>query len=91
MSRAAERDARKAELERLIELQRRDLSAETAVLSAQAARVDGWVSLARRMTPAIAVGVGIAAVVAGPARVGRWLRAAVVPALMIRQFLSGRR
>jgi len=91
LNRVAERSARTAELLRRIELQRRELSAETSVLSAEVARVDGWITLARRLTPLIAVGLVAVTVVAGPVRVIRLLRAAVVPALVLRQFLSGRR
>jgi hypothetical protein len=85
------RDARTAELQQRIERQRRELTEEADTLTAGVARLDGWITVAKRLTPALAVGVTAAAVVAGPARVGRWLRTAVVPVLVIRQFLSGRR
>jgi len=91
MSRRMDRRTRKAELLQLVEEQRQELSRDTALLATNVARVDGWLSLARRITPALAVGfVGLTAFV-GPARIGRWLRTAVVPVWLIRQFLSVRR
>jgi hypothetical protein len=73
------------------ELQRRELANEFDTVSAEVAKVDGWITIARRVTPALAAGVIAATVVAGPVRVGRWLRTAVVPVLLIRQLLSGRK
>ena len=85
------RDARTAELQQRIERERRELTHEADTLAAGVAKLDGWVTVAKRLTPAVAVGLTAAAVVAGPAKLGRWLRTAVVPVLVIRQFLSGRR
>ena len=47
--------------------------------------------LARRVTPVVAVGLAVASVVAGPARVIRLVRGAIVPAVLLRQFFSSRR
>jgi len=91
MSEAADREARKAELLQLVEAQRRELSRDAALLSTNVGRVDGWLAIARRMTPAVAVGLVAVTAAAGPSRVGRWLRTAVVPIWLIRQFLSFRR
>ena len=87
----AQRDARTVELQKRIEQQRRELTQEADTLAAGVAKLDGWVTLAKRMTPAVAVGLTVVGVAAGPARVARWLRTAVVPVLVLRQFLSGRR
>jgi YqjK-like protein len=90
MSRVADRNARKAELLQIVDAQRQELTNDTAAIAESVARIDGWLALARRMTPAAAVGlVGVTAI-AGPVRVGRWLRTAVVPVLLIRQLLGRR-
>ena len=92
MTRESQRhDERTVELQQRIERQRRELTQEADTLAAGVARLDGWITAAKRLTPAVAIGLTTAAVVAGPARVGRWLRTAVVPVLVIRQFLAGRR
>ena len=91
MSDAARLQARKEELLEVTAAQRRELHADLQAVAREVGRVDGWLTLARRVTPLVAAGLGVASVVAGPARVMRLLRGAVVPAVLLRQFFSSRR
>ena len=51
-------------------------------------RADGWLTVARRVTPAAAIGAIALGIVVGPGRILRMLQAAAVPALLIRQLLA---
>ena len=91
MSDAARLQARKEELLEVTAAQRRELQTDMQAIAREVGRVDGWLTLARRVTPVVVAGLGVASVLAGPARVMRLLRGAVVPAVLLRQFFSGRR
>ena len=91
MSDAARLQARKEELLEVTAAQRRELQTDMQAVAREVGRVDGWLTLARRVTPLVAAGLGVASVVAGPARVMRLLRGAVVPAVLLRQFFLSRR
>ena len=91
MSDAARLQARKEELLEVTAAQRRELQTDMQAVAREVGRVDGWLTLARRVTPVVVAGLGVASVVAGPARVMRLLRGAVVPAVLLRQFFSSRR
>jgi hypothetical protein len=80
--------------ERLLEIsaaQRHELSRNFGEVERAAGRVDGWLTLARRLTPFAAAGLAVVAVLVGPARVVRLVRGSVVPALLVRQLISRRR
>lgn len=51
-------------------------------------QADGWLTVARRVTPVAAIGAIVLGIVVGPGRVVRMLQAAAVPALLIRQLLA---
>ena len=91
MSDAAHLQARKAELLQATAAQRRELSTDLKAIAHEVGRVDGWLTIARRVTPAVAVALTVASVVAGPARVIRLVRGAIVPAVLLRQLFSRRR
>jgi hypothetical protein len=91
VSEIARLEQRKQELLEVAAAQRRELHDDLQEVARGAGRVDGWLMLARRVTPVIAVGLTVAAVVAGPARVLRLVRGAFVPALLVRQLFSSRR
>jgi hypothetical protein len=91
VSDAARLQARKEELLEITAAQRRELQTDMQAIAREVGRVDGWLTLARRVTPVVVAGLGVASVLAGPARVMRLLRGAVVPAVLLRQFFSGRR
>ena len=91
MSDAARLQARKEELLEATAAQRRELHTDLQAIAREVGRVDGWLTLARRVTPFVAAGLGVASVVAGPARVIRLVRGAIVPAMLLRQFFSRRR
>jgi hypothetical protein len=83
--------ARKSELLDIAEAQRRELSLDLGAVEHAAGRVDGWLSVARRLTPVAAAGLALVTVLAGPARVLRLVRGSVVPALLLKQLISRRR
>ena len=91
MSDAARLQARKEELLEVTAAQRRELQTDMQAVAREVGRVDGWLTLARRVTPLVAAGLGVASVLAGPARVIRLARGAIVPAVLLRQFFSSRR
>ena len=91
MSDAARLLARKEELLEVTAAQRRELHTDMQVVAREVGRVDDWLTLARRMTPVVVAGLGVASVLAGPARVIRLVRGAIVPAMLLRQFFSRRR
>ena len=91
MSDAARLQARKEELLEATAAQRRELHTDLQAVAREVGRVDGWLTLARRATPVVVAGLGVASVLAGPARVMRLVRGAIVPAMLLRQFFSGRR
>jgi hypothetical protein len=91
VSEASRLQARKEELLQITAAQRRDLRTDLQAVAHEVGRVDGWLRLARRVTPLVAAGVVVASVVAGPARVIRLVRGAIVPAVLLRQFFSSRR
>jgi hypothetical protein len=91
VSEIARLERRKQALLRTTAEQRRELGEDLQEVARGAGRVDAWLVIARRMTPVVAVGLTVAAVVAGPARVLRLVRGAFVPALLVRQFFLGRR
>ena len=91
MSEIARLERRKQALLRTTAEQRRELGDDLQEVARGTERVDAWLIIARRITPVVAVGLTVAAVVAGPARVLRLVRGAFVPALLVRQFFLGRR
>jgi len=91
VSDAARLQARKEELLQMTAAQRRELRSDLQAVAHEVGRVDGWLMLARRVTPVVAVGLAVASVIAGPARVIRLVRGAIVPAVLLRQFFSSRR
>jgi hypothetical protein len=68
-----------------IHAQRRLLAGQHARIAAGLARADGWLSIARRATPVVAIGAIVLGLLAGPRRIVRVLQAAALPALLVRQ------
>ena len=91
MSEIARLERRKQQLLKVTAAQRHELREDLQEVARGANRVDGWLVLARRVTPIVAVGLGVAAVMVGPARLLRLVRGAFVPALLVRQLFLGRR
>jgi hypothetical protein len=70
-----------------IHAQRRLLADRHARIADGLARADGWLSLARRVTPVAAIGAIALGLLVGPRRIMRVLQAAALPALLVRQLL----
>jgi hypothetical protein len=70
-----------------IHAQRRLLADRHARIADGLARADGWLSLARRVTPVAAIGALALGLLVGPRRIVRVLQAAALPALLVRQIL----
>ena len=83
--------SRKDRLLQIAAAQRRELTRDLGDLERAAGRVDGWLTIVRRLTPVAAAGLAAVAVLAGPARVMRLVRGSLVPALVVRQLISRRR
>jgi hypothetical protein len=83
-------ERRKQQLLKVTAEQRHELSEDLEEVARAANRVDGWLAVARRVTPFVAAGLAVAAVIAGPSRVLRLVRGAFVPALLAREVLVGR-
>jgi hypothetical protein len=91
MSEILRLERRKQALLKATAEQRHELGDDFQEMARGANRVDGWLVLARRVTPIVAVALTAVAVVAGPARIVRLVRGAFVPALLVRQLFLGRR
>ncbi len=87
-SRAEELRQRREILLARVNAERRMVTDEYVRISAGLDRADGWLRLARRVTPLAAVGAIALGVIVGPSRIVRLLQAAAVPALLIRQLLG---
>jgi hypothetical protein len=87
-SRAAELKRRREALLAQVNIDRRLVGAQHARIAAELHRADGWLSVARRVTPVAAVGAVILGLVIGPGRIVRLLQTAAVPALLVRQLLA---
>ena len=87
-SRAEELRERREMLLTRIAAERSLLSDEYTRLAGGAERADGWLSLARRVTPVAAVGAIAIGLLVGPGRIVRLLQAATVPVLLLRQVLG---
>ena len=79
---------RRQELLAQVAADRRRLAAQHARIADGLDRADGWLSVARRVTPAAAIGAIALGIVVGPGRILRLLQTAAVPALLVRQLLS---
>lgn len=87
-SRADELRRRREALLAQINAERGLLGSQHAQIATGLTRADGWLAVARRVTPAAAVGAIALGIIIGPGRIVRLLQAAAVPALLIRQLLS---
>ena len=87
-SRANELKRRREALLAQVAAERRLLSDQHARIATGLERADGWLTMARRVTPVAAVGAIALGIVFGPGRILRMLQAAAVPALLIRQLLA---
>src|SRR5262245_11628726 len=87
-SRAAELKRRREALLAQVNIDRELLGAQHARIAAGLHRADGWLTVARRVTPVAAVAAAILGVVIGPGRVVRILKTAAVPALLLRQLFA---
>jgi len=87
-SRADELKRRREGLLAQVAAERRLLTDQYARIAGGLGRADGWLAVARRVTPAAAIGAIALGIVVGPGRIVRMLRAAAVPALLIRQLLA---
>ena len=87
-SRAEELSRRREALLAQVNVDRELLGAQHARIATGLTRADGWLTVARRVTPAAAIGAVILGVVVGPGRIVRILQAAAVPALLLRQLFS---
>jgi hypothetical protein len=87
-SRAEELREHRERLLTRIAAERTHLSSEYSRLAGGAGRADGWLTLARRLTPVAAVGAIAIGLVLGPGRIVRLLQAATVPVLLLRQVLG---
>ncbi len=87
-SRASELQRRREALLAQVDAERRLLVDQHARIADGLDRADGWLSVARRVTPAAAIGAIALGIVVGPGRILRMLQAAAVPALLIRQMLA---
>ncbi len=87
-SRANELKRRREGLLAQVAAERRLLIDQHARIASGLGRADGWLTVARRVTPVAAIGAIVLGIVVGPGRVVRMLQAAAVPALLIRQLLA---
>ena len=87
-SRANELKRRREGLLAQVAAERRLLADQHARIANGLGRADGWLTVARRVTPAAAIGAIALGIVVGPGRIVRILQAAAVPALLIRQLLT---
>jgi hypothetical protein len=87
-SRAEDLRRRREALLAQVNVDRELVGAQHARIAAGLTRADGWLTVARRVTPAAAIGAVILGLVVGPGRIVRMLQAAAVPAWMLRQFFS---
>ena len=87
-SRAAELKRRREALLAQANVDRDLLGAQHARIAAGLGRADGWLTVARRVTPAAAIGAVVLGIVIGPGRIMRMLQTAAVPALLLRQLFS---
>ena len=87
-SRADELRERRELLLTQITAERRFIGAEYDRVARGAGRADGWLGLARRVTPVAAVGALAIGLLVGPGRIVRLLQAATVPVLLLRQLLG---
>ena len=87
-SRAAELKRRREGLLTQVAAERRLLTDQHARIANGLNRADGWLTVARRVTPAAAIAAIALGIVAGPGRIVRMLQAAAVPAFFIRQLLA---
>lgn len=87
-SRAAELKRRREGLLAQVAAERRLLTDQHARIANGLNRADGWLTVARRVTPAAAIAAIALGIVVGPGRIVRMLQAAAVPALLIRQLLA---
>jgi hypothetical protein len=87
-SRAAELKRRREGLLAQVAAERRLLTDQHARIANGLNRADGWLTVARRVTPAAAIAAIALGIVVGPGRIVRVLQAAAVPALLIRQLLA---
>jgi hypothetical protein len=87
-SRANELKRRREGLLAQVAAERRLLTDQHARIANGVNRADGWLTVARRVTPAAAIAAIALGVVVGPGRIVRMLQAAAVPALLIRQLLA---
>jgi len=84
-SRANELKRRREGLLAQVAAERRLLSDQHARIASGLGRADGWLTVARRVTPVAAIGAIVLGIVVGPGRIVRMLQAAAVPAMLIRQ------
>lgn len=87
-SRAAELKRRREGLLAQVAAERRLLTDQHARIANGLSRADGWLTVARRVTPAAAIAAIALGIVVGPGRIVRMLQAAAVPAFLIRQLLA---
>ena len=87
-SRISELRRRREALLAQVDAERRLLVDQHARIADGLDRADGWLSVARRVTPVAAIGAIVLGIVVGPGRILRMLQAAAVPALLIRQVLA---
>lgn len=87
-SRAAELKRRREGLLAQVAAERRLLTDQHARIGNALSRADGWLTVARRVTPAAAIAAIALGIVVGPGRIVRMLQAAAVPAFLIRQLLA---
>lgn len=87
-SRAEELREHRERLLTRVAAERTLLGSEYSRLAGGAGRADGWLNLARRVTPVAAVGAIAIGLVLGPGRIVRLLQAATVPVLLLRQLLG---
>jgi hypothetical protein len=87
-SRANELKRRREGLLAQVAAERRLLADQHARIASGLSRADGWLTVARRVTPAAAIAAIALGIVVGPGRIVRMLQAAAVPAFLIRQLLT---
>jgi hypothetical protein len=88
-SRANELKRRRESLLARVDAERRLLADQHARIAGGLIRADGWLTAARRVMPAAALGAVALGIVFGPGRIVRLLRAVAVPALLIGRLLGG--
>lgn len=86
-ARAVELQRRREALLAQIDAERRLLANQHTRIADGLGRADGWLSLARRVTPVAAIGAIGLGLLVGPRRIVRLLQAAALPALLVRQIL----